>query len=156
MVAARHALGICAGTAPSVLLSLWPVRASSSAVHQRRIALVPAKCQGATFRWTIEGWGLITMQLGGSSLVGLVASHTNHNSAERARKWEQTLNRTLGSVSAWDWPEVSRVSRRLNRQIRKLAVSKVGSRVVLPDAALSLSPRRMVPWCSSGTRTGGS
>src|SRR5437867_1353225 len=80
-VAARYALGICTGTAPSVLLSLWPVRASSSAVHQRRIALVPAKCQGATFRWTIEGWGLITMQLGGSSLVGLVASHTNHNSS---------------------------------------------------------------------------
>ncbi len=134
-VRSRYPLGHCTGNAPSVLLSLWLVRASAE-VRPHRVSLDSTKCNGATFRFTLEGWGLIALQLGGESPNGLVVSHTNHNSEARARKWASTYEDTLGDVSSWDWREVSRVSTRLNRYIRaRLAVSKIDNRVVLPQAA---------------------
>ena len=135
-VSERYSLGECRGTGHSVLLSLFPLRAASpTSVRQHRISLQPEKCEGATFRWTVEGWGLIALHLGGASSAGIVGSHANHASESRARKWEPTYEDRSGSVGEWDWSEVSRASGRLNRRIRKLAVSKIGSRVLLPEAA---------------------
>jgi hypothetical protein len=57
----------------------------------------------------------------------------------RALKWEPIYIDRLGSVDAWDWREVERISGRLSRFIRKLAVDKSGSRVILPSAARMLS-----------------
>ncbi|MEM9195080.1 MAG: hypothetical protein AAGF12_38265, partial [Myxococcota bacterium] len=41
----------------------------------------------------------------------------------------------LRSVDDWDFREVTRISRRINRFIRSRALNKRGSRPVLPDAA---------------------
>lgn len=130
----RYALGLCEGRGPSVLLQLYAPSAAG-AISRRRIDLKP---QGgvteARFRYTMEGWGLIQLQLGGVFDGGLVASHTNHNSKARAVNWENTCPE-MGPASAWNWAEVFRVSRRINTQIRtKLSVGKIGSRSVLPQA----------------------
>ena len=130
----RYPLGAPQGTACSVLLQLQPVAARGD-VRTNRISLDPRRCNGATYRYALEGWGLIQLQLGGVGPRGLVQSHTNHNTRKRALTWEAQCLDRLGRVDAWDWREVTRVSSKINRYIRgHLAVDRVGSRPVLPQA----------------------
>ena len=114
-------------------LALWPVKASSE-VTEKRISLNPAKCNGHTFRYTLTGWGLIQLYFGGVKNKGMEHSHTNHNSEKRADKWESTNADEMGDPKQWNWREVTSTSSKLNRYIRKLATSKIGSRSVLPCA----------------------
>jgi hypothetical protein len=135
---ARYPVGVCRGSGPSVLLQLVPPSAS----HQfsiRRISLQPELCDGHTFRYAVEGWGLINLHLGGIGPQGLVNSHSNHNTEARARKWLET-HRELGPIELWNWQEITAVSSALNRFIRiKLATYKLGSRPVLPEAAAAFA-----------------
>jgi hypothetical protein len=137
-LSARYPIGICRGSGPSVLLQLVPPGAS----HQfsiRRISMQPELCDGRTFRYALEGWGLIHLHLGGIGPQGLVNSHSNHNTEARARKWLET-HRELGPIEIWNWRETTVVSSALNRFIRtKLATCKLGSRPVLPDAAAAFA-----------------
>jgi hypothetical protein len=131
-LAKLYPLGLCQGTAPSVLLHL--VAKNSGAVTVERFALEPIKCNGKTYRYRSSGWGLIQLHLGGIGPKGLVPSHTNHNSQARALKWAPTYPE-LPSPSTWNWQAVQAASSKLNRFIRKQAVSKEGNRLVLPEAA---------------------
>lgn len=134
----RYAMGTCKDTAPSVVLSLVP-RSGRTLITRRRIDLKSGAVPGARYRYTVEGWGLIGLHLGGVGPKGLIHSHTNHNSPERARKWSATYPEAE-PVEAWDWAEVTKTSNRLNTHIRKrLAVSKIGSRAVLPVASKLLA-----------------
>jgi len=137
-LSARYPIGVCRGSGPSVQLALVPPGAS----HQfsiRRISLRPELCDGQTFRYTVEGWGLIHLHLGGIGPQGLVTSHSNHNTEARARKWSETYPE-FGPVEIWNWRETTAVSSALNRFIRtKLATYKLGSRPVLPDAAAAFA-----------------
>ena len=137
-VSARYLTGICGGSSASVFLQLVP-QCAADLFAIRRVALSPDVNEGHTFRYAVAGWGLIQLYLGGEGPHGLVVSHTNHNTEARARQW-QGQHRELGSVEAWDWREVTLVSSRFNRFIRaKLAVSKIGSRPVLANAADAIS-----------------
>ena len=98
-----------------------------------RFALSPGVFPGATWREKISGWGLIQMEFPGVQASKLRHSFTNHNSEKRAQLWAKT-HPEIPSVDAWDFQEVSRISRRINRQIANLAVRKEGSRPVLPAA----------------------
>jgi hypothetical protein len=133
-LSARYSVGICPGSGPSVLLQLVPPGAS----HQfslRRITIEPER----TFRYAVEGWGLIQLHLGGIGPQGLVNSHSNHNTEARARKWSET-RRELGSTEIWNWRETTIVSSALNRFIRtKLATYELAGRPVLPDAAAAFA-----------------
>jgi hypothetical protein len=133
-IADHYPLGQCKNNSESVLLQLWAVN-SSKEVRIRKIKLDPKKCDGAQFRYTIEGWGLIQLYLGGVSKSGVIASHTNHNSEKRANAWSSTYSDRMGSPAAWNWKEVTAISNKLNRYIRKAAVTKQGSRPVLKAAA---------------------
>ena len=99
----------------------------------RRIKLDPKRCGGATFRYEAEGWGLVQLYLENARRGRLDLSHTNHNSATRAGVWSPTVPE-LGSPAAWDFKRINAFSARLNREIRKRAVAKVWTRVVLPGA----------------------
>jgi hypothetical protein len=110
---------------------LWPAKASNNA-RVRRIDLDPASKLG-THRHTIEGWGLISLRLGGISTKGLHPSYTNHNSEGRAIKWSGTYP-DWGPPSEWDWDLVTRTSSKLNARIRTLACTKIDGRFVLPAA----------------------
>lgn len=129
----RPETGKCIRKSHSMLLQLWPVKASNM-VAISRIDLNPAKTKGATYRYRIEGWGLIQLYLGGLSELGLIVSHTNHNSEKRALHWAGAYQKALGHPGDWDWSIVRSQSGMLNRHIRKLAVSKIGSRPVLANA----------------------
>jgi hypothetical protein len=137
-LSARYPIGVCRASGPSVLLRLVPPSAS----HQfsiRRISLQPELCDGHAFRYAVEGWGLINLNLGGIGPKGLVNSNSNHNTEARARKWLET-HRELGPIEIWNWREIAAISSALNRFIRtKLATYKLGSHPVLPDAAAAFA-----------------
>ena len=114
--------------------ALWSPSVSSN-VSVRRIELKPEKCNGATFRFTIEGWGIMYFNLGRISGSEIDSSNFGHNSEKRARNWEVTLFDRLGSVEDWDWKLLNKLSGKIQYHIRKrLAVSKVSSRPVLENA----------------------
>jgi len=118
----------------SVHLQLY-VRGAGPVFVPRRVALDPQACGGATFRYDADGWGLVQLYLGSASAGDerLEDSHTNHNSLKRAQSWSDTVEE-MGDVGAWDFAKITSFSSRLNREIRKRGVAKVGSRVVLPGA----------------------
>ncbi|WP_061206994.1 hypothetical protein [Leptospira santarosai] len=116
----------------SILLQILPMNAGPVTVE--RIALDPAKCNGATFRYSANGWGLVQLHLEAERGDKMRASNSNHNSEKRALAWASTYPDMPGP-SAWDWVHVVSFSNRLNRVIRKLGVEKAGSRTILPKAA---------------------
>jgi hypothetical protein len=137
-LSARYTIGVCRGSAPSALLQLVPPSGSNRFTIQR-ISLSPDVCHGHTFRYSVEGWGLVQLYIGGIGPHGLVNSHSNHNTEARARKWAETY-RDLGPVELWNWRETTAVSSALNRFIRaKLTIYKLGSRPVLRDAAAAFA-----------------
>jgi len=100
-----------------------------------RVALDPDECDGATFRYDAEGWGLVQLYLGAlpDGETRLEDSHTNHNTLKRAQAWSATLPE-MGDVGAWDFGRITAFSSRLNREIRKRGVATIGSRPLLPGA----------------------
>lgn len=91
------------------------------------------------FRYAASGWGMIQMQFGHVAKGRLFNSHTSHNTLKRALLWEPHNRSRLGAALAWNWPQVAKTSGRINRFIRKIAVSKIGARPVLPEAARQIS-----------------
>lgn len=116
----------------SVYLQLYVPGAGPPFVP-RRVSLDPAACDGATYRYRAEGWGLVQLYLSVSDGASLASSHTNHNSQLRAQKWAPVCDDEPGP-DAWDFARITSFSSRLNRQIRKAGVAKIESRVVLPGA----------------------
>jgi len=85
-------------------------------VQTRTIALQPEKCGGAAWRETVEGWGLIQVQL--QYKVGAdVECRVAVNSEKRANAWAQTYPE-LRSPSLWNWKLVEKQARRLIRVLR--------------------------------------
>lgn len=86
-----------------------------------------------TWRETIEGWGLIQLELRGVTGRVLMPCHTNHNTEARARKWESTYP-NFPPLAEWDFAQVSHISRQINTYIRKIAVVRFGARPILKGA----------------------
>jgi hypothetical protein len=116
------------------LLQLYSPDMGGSIIEQY-IDFEPGAVGDAKGRTDSAGWGLIQLYLSGERDGRIGKSHTNHNSEARARQWEPIYKNELGPVSAWNWTEVARTSRRLNRHIRGMAVDRSGSRVILAHAA---------------------
>ena len=127
------------GNGHAALLQLWSPSVSSQ-VKIERIALIPKKCDGHTFRFSVNGWGLMQLYLGGENERAISHSHFGHNSQKRAQAWETTLIDQLGPVSEWDWDLLVKVSRKIQNHIRRrLAASKVDSRPILREANRKLA-----------------
>jgi hypothetical protein len=88
-------------------------------VEVRTIKLDPTKCNGATWRKVIEGWGVIHLHLrfGKDETVEL---HITVNSEKRANAWAHTYQR-MGAPNLWDWIVVQKQAGRLIRLLRRIA-----------------------------------
>jgi len=127
------------GNGYAVLLQLWSPSVSSR-VKIERIALIPEKCDRHTFRYNIEGWGLMQLYLGGEKDRLITNSHFGHNSLKRAQAWEPTGIDDLGPVSEWDWDLLMKISRKIQYHVKKrLAASKTSSRPILQGANRKLA-----------------
>jgi hypothetical protein len=129
-------VGECKGSSQSIYLQLVPPGADIL-FNIRRIELNPATGHGV--RFSISGWGLIQLYLGGITLEGrLIHSHTNHNSEKRAQKWSDTIT-DIPPPDAWDWKAVNRTSSAFNRYVRKLSVFSTFQRPALSRAAEAIA-----------------
>jgi hypothetical protein len=113
------------GNGTAVLLQLW----SPSVMREltiARIKLNPAACDGHTFRYRIDGGGLVQLYLGGVCERVVTKSHYGHQSQIRAQAWEVD--------DGVNWDALKTVSNRIQYHVRKLAAGKAGSMPVLPQA----------------------
>jgi len=117
----------------STYFQLWTPRFKGDLVI-RKVELDPKYCQGHTFRFSTEGWGLIQLYFGGLRGDRLEHSHLGHQSIKRATNWEDNY-KDLGSASKWDWKEVESTARKLKYQIHnRMAVKKINSFGILKGA----------------------
>jgi hypothetical protein len=126
------------------------VLGASPPLEPQRVSLNPAHCDGATFRYAAEGWGLVQLYLGNAWRDTLQGSHTNHFTQKGAGKWEPVSPQDAG-VEAWDFKRIASFSSRLNRQIRKRAAGKLGSQLVLPGALALWEQGKDFPPFRNGT-----
>lgn len=87
--------------------------------EKERVGLDPRRCKGHTFRYSIQGWGVIFLQL---DFYGLpeIECYISCNSQKRAEAWSDTYAE-LKSPDLWDWKAVERSCRRLIRCARDLS-----------------------------------
>ena len=117
----------------SETFQLWTPRFEGDLVI-RKIELDPRRCQGHTYRYSTEGWGLIQLYFGVRRNDKLPFSHLGHQSEKRALLWQDT-NNNLGDVKKWNWKEVESTARKLKYQIHnKMSIRKINSYGVLRGA----------------------
>jgi hypothetical protein len=117
----------------AVTFQLWTPRHKGRPIF-RKIELDPKRCNGHTFRYSTDGWGLIQLYFGGLRNNELNQSHIGHFTEKGALKWEGT-NSINGKVSNWAWAEIQLTSKKLKRHIHnKVAKRKIGSTDILPGA----------------------
>jgi hypothetical protein len=89
---------------------------TSGRLVPKRVTLDPSRCNGATHRYTFEGWGIIWvyLNLAHSSATG---SFVSANSQKRAEKWAATYPQQ-DSPATWHWPAVAAHARRLTKALR--------------------------------------
>ena len=92
---------------------------SGPAVQIQKISLNPDKCNGFTFRFSADGWGLIHV-LCEAKTGTEINCRISVNSPKRASHWQDT-SPELGDPAEWDWPIVEKHARRLIRIIKKLS-----------------------------------
>ena len=129
----------------AIHLNLYPKDADGQ-FRSKRIELKKPTAPDKAFRFATEGWGLIQLYLEPPRKGILQSSHTNHNSETRARNWYSTIP-DMGDPGMWNWSAVNAFSRRLNSFIRKSAVDKIHSQVILPQAqAMRACGLKFWPW----------
>lgn len=113
-------------------LQLWSPRFGEK-VSFRKINLNPEDCEGHTFRYATDGWGLIQLHLGGYGKDCLYHSNICHFN-KRGALGRADNNKTLFEVKSWNCKEIVSTSGQLKRQIHKLTVGKFDGIDVLPGA----------------------
>lgn len=98
-----------------------------------RVSINPESCGGATFRYSAEGWGLVQFYLSTVWRGELEYSHTNHFTQAGAGAWAP-VRQEVPDVPDWDFKRITSFSSRLNREIKKRSVGKIGSSPVLRGA----------------------
>jgi len=117
----------------AVTFQLYTQRLKGDIVF-RKIELDPKRCNGQTFRYSTDGWGLIQLYFGGLVSNELKISHIGHQSEKRATAWVRSANE-VEDVKKWDWREVEKVARGLKYHVHnKMARRKIGSVDVLAGA----------------------
>ena len=106
----------------ALTFQLWTPRHKGEVLF-RKIDLDPKYCNGHTFRYATDGWGLIQLYFGGIKNREQHPSHVGHFDQDVALKWENT-NIFRGKVGNWDWEEIQTTSRKLKYQIGKQLANK--------------------------------
>jgi hypothetical protein len=117
----------------AVTFQLWSPRHKGKPLF-RKIQLDPKHCNGHTFRYSTDGWGLIQLYFGGLKNNELNQSQIGHITEREALK-NENITTFNGRVDSWDWTEIHSTSRMLKIKIHnKLSIRKIGSLGVLKGA----------------------
>jgi hypothetical protein len=106
----------------AVTFQLWSPRFKGDVLF-RKVTLDPKYCNGHTFRYSTDGWGLIQLYFGGIKHDKLNQSHIGHFT-EKAALDKESATTFNGKVSNWDWTEIQKTSRTLKQKIQNLLTAK--------------------------------
>lgn len=117
----------------AVTFNLWSPEFMGEIIFQKR-ELNPKRCNGHTFKFTTEGWGLIQLYFGGRTDKRLYKSSIGHNSEKRALGHQPSIQRIPGP-DQWDWKTIEQTSRKLKYLIHnKLSSRKIGGTGIMKGA----------------------
>jgi len=119
-VEAVHHLGMH----PAVHLQLW----SPTVMKRPIIRRIELKGSGHTFRYAVEGAGLMQLYPDGAKDGVIYHTHFGCWSEAGARQ------RSIHPADDCDWRALSKVSGQIQRQVRKMATAKLHARPVLRHA----------------------
>ena len=94
-------------------------RETKGYVAERKIALNSKSCEGHTWRYSVEGWGLIQLQADLRRTSG-VECRVAVNTQKRAEAWASTYP-DLRDPGLWDWRVVQQHAGRIIRKMKKIA-----------------------------------
>ncbi len=85
-------------------------------VFDEKVKLNPEVCNGATFRYSTCGWGLIQLQI---DLLNkpMVEVRVAVNTQKRAEEWSANYPK-FKSPSLWDWKLVEKQARRIIKSLK--------------------------------------
>jgi hypothetical protein len=83
----------------------------------RTIQLDQSRVKNAKFRYTWEGWGLISIKFPTHDKSSSISNYINALSEKRALAWSTTSTIT-NPPSSWNWAAVERHKRRLQRVLK--------------------------------------
>lgn len=117
----------------ALTFQLWSPKHEGKPIF-RKIKLDPKRCNGHTFRYSTDGWGMIQLYFGGIKNHSLNQSHIGHFNEKGALR-NKLSNHFNGKVDQWNWKEISKTSRKLKYQIHsKFAIDKIGSVGIMKEA----------------------
>lgn len=85
-----------------------------------KIKLDPKHCKGKTYRYRIDGWGLIYIHLNLTN-SNIIECKVSSNSQKRAKNWE-TTNPEFGSTELWDWKMIESKTRKIINHLKKISI----------------------------------
>jgi len=83
-----------------------------------QIKLDHKRCKGKTYRYRIDGWGLIFINLSLLNIESRIKCNISCSSKKRAESWE-SINPKLGSPEQWDWDYIESNTRKIIYRMRK-------------------------------------
>src|SRR5262245_29429201 len=91
-------------------------------INTRIIHIKPEVYGKNTFRYAVQGWGLIYFFCNFLD-SSTVECEISVNLKKRAELWSQTGTPELKDPKLWSWPDVEKYSRRLTRYLRNHCIS---------------------------------
>ncbi len=83
-----------------------------------KIKLNPTYCDGKTFRYRLDGWAIIYVQLDVQKGENFIKCNVSVNSKKRAENWKTTIPE-LGNPALWEWKNVESRARKIIYQLKK-------------------------------------
>jgi hypothetical protein len=83
-----------------------------------KIGLDPKRCKGKTYRYRIDGWGIIFIHLNLINSESQIECSISVNSKKRAENWEGT-NPEFGNPELWDWKVIESNARKIINRLKK-------------------------------------
>ena len=89
-----------------------------------KIKLNPKYCDGKTYRYQINGWAIIFIQLDLQNGENRIECRVSVNSKKRATNWKST-NPEFGNLELWEWKNVEIRARKIINRLKKTAPNSV-------------------------------
>ncbi|NER11754.1 hypothetical protein SAMN06265375_1112 [Muriicola jejuensis] len=83
-----------------------------------KIKLNPKYCDGKTYRYRIDGWAIIFIQLDLKNGENQIECNVSVNSKKRAENWKST-NPEFGNPELWEWKNVESRTRKIINRLKK-------------------------------------